>query len=187
MGKRELKLPNILKEAQPVLCQFSKICHSAALDLLNHLSEYINTSIPTTPFSAHHQDSQFSDSGLKLVYEACIPNKSQVIENKHTDSGTFTILFYEEWGLHVQLADGDTWGYAVAPLPEGCALVNVANSLERLSAGRFKSPVHRVTQPADGFKKRYYLSYFLRPSYNLKEKWEREDESEISGGVRLSY
>ena len=120
-------------------------------------------------FENHHRGGHASNSGLKLIYEPSLDKLASVGDNTHTDSGTFTFLFYDQWGLHVQLPEARNWAFA-APVP-GCALINVANSLERLSGKKLHSPVHRVTQPVDGFAKRYYISYFLRPERALQERW----------------
>ncbi|KAK6538236.1 hypothetical protein TWF694_011115 [Orbilia ellipsospora] len=154
--KGDLYLPLVLQPSKYTMKFFSEICHNATLTML----QVLNANITTKSFQECHARSKSSDSGLKLVYEPCIQKKSKVIENKHKDGGTLTILFYDEWGLHAQLPDGD-WAFA-APVP-GCALVNVADALEKASEGKLRSPVHRVTQPVDGFVKRYFLSYFLRP------------------------
>ncbi|KAF3914662.1 hypothetical protein AA313_de0204395 [Arthrobotrys entomopaga] len=155
--KGDLHLPHLLRPSKYTVKFFSEICHNAALTMLQIFAE---ANLTAKSFEECHDKSKSSNSGLKLVYEPCIQKKSKVIENKHTDGGTLTILFYDEWGLNAQLPDGD-WAFA-APMP-GCALVNVADSLERASERKLRSPVHRVTQPVDGFVKRYFLSYFLRP------------------------
>ncbi|KAK6509033.1 hypothetical protein TWF481_003799 [Arthrobotrys musiformis] len=162
--KGDLRLPETLQPNRHTLKSFSEICHNAALTMLRSLSTSLS---PDEPFEKYHQKSKQNDSGLKLVYEPCIPKKSDVLENKHTDSGTLTILFAEQLGLHVQLADG-SWGYT--PSMPGCAIVHVADSLQFMSGGKLRSPLHRVTQPVDGFMKRYFLSYFLRPEDSFKEK-----------------
>ncbi|KAK6357540.1 hypothetical protein TWF718_001849 [Orbilia javanica] len=162
--KGDLHLPRTLQPDRHTLKYFSEICHNAALTMLRSLSTSLS---PGEPFEKYHQKSKQNDSGLKLVYEPCVPNKSEVLENKHTDSGTLTLLFAEQLGLHVQLADG-SWGYT--PSVPGCAVVHVADSLQFMSGGKLRSPVHRVTQPVDGFMKRYFLSYFLRPEDSFKEK-----------------
>ncbi|KAK6362852.1 hypothetical protein TWF730_000305 [Orbilia blumenaviensis] len=163
--KGDLCLPQSLQPNRHTLKYFSEICHNAALTMLRSLSASIS---PDELFENYHQKSKQSDSGLKLVYEPCIPKKAEVLENKHTDSGTLTILFAEELGLHVQLLDG-SWGYT--PSISGCAVVHVADSLQFMSGGRLRSPVHRVTQPVDGFMKRYFLSYFLRPEDAFGDKY----------------
>ncbi|KAF3191537.1 hypothetical protein TWF788_006134 [Orbilia oligospora] len=167
--KGDLYLPQSLQPSRHTLKYFSEICHNAALTMLRSLSTSLS---PDEPFEKYHQKSKQNDSGLKLVYEPCIPKKSEVLENKHTDSGTLTILFAEQLGLHVQLADG-SWGYTNS-IP-GCAIVHVADSLQFMSGGKLRSPVHRVTQPVDGFMKRYFLSYFLRPEDSFKEKCRLRD------------
>lgn len=56
------------------------------------------------------------------------------------------------------------WGF-VEPKRE-CALVNVADSLQALSppgSKKLHSCRHRVTQPGDGVRKRYFVAYFMRP------------------------
>ncbi|KAK6343983.1 hypothetical protein TWF696_007634 [Orbilia brochopaga] len=157
--KGDLKLPEILHYSKHTMKCFSEICHDATLTMLRSLSSSVSAK---SPFEHSHSKTQLSDSGLKLVYEPCVEQKAQVVENKHTDGGTLTVLFYNDWGLHVKLRDG-SWGF-VEPI-EGCAVVNVADWLEWMSGGQLRSPLHRVTQPMDGFRKRYFLSYFLRPGH----------------------
>jgi isopenicillin N synthase-like dioxygenase len=90
-----------------------------------------------------------------------LPKVSDVGDNLHTDSGTLTLLFYKDWGIYAFLPDKNTWAFT--PPLEGCALINVGDSLQTLSDGKLHSPKHGVTQPFDGAMDRYYLSYFLRP------------------------
>ena len=60
-----------------------------------------------------------------------------------------------------------------APSEDGCALINVADSLQRLSGNKLTSPKHRVSQPAYGAEKRYHLSYIWRPEHATKEAWSK--------------
>lgn len=125
-----------------------------------------------TRFERFHRTSERSDSALKLVYEPALSKLADVGDNQHTDSGTLTLIFCDQWGIHAELADANKWAFT-APMP-GCALINVADSLQRLSSDRLRSPRHRVTQPADGFEKRYFVAYLLRPEHALKEAWAKE-------------
>lgn len=120
-------------------------------------------------YAVHHRADQPSDTGLKLILQPSCAKLSDAPDTTHTDSGTLTLLFYKDWSVHAFLPDTNLWAFT--PPLEGCALVNVANSLQRLSGGRLHSPKHGVTQPFDGAKNRYYLSYFLRPETLLIEKW----------------
>ncbi|KAK4219480.1 2og-fe oxygenase family [Rhypophila decipiens] len=169
-------LPPIFVQKSNLCHYYSHECHRALLPLLSCLSTSLSLP-PDQALSTFHRESEKSDSGLKLIYEACKPLLSEVVDNLHTDSGTFTMLFYDGVGLEFELVDktSNTTSWEFAPLlPEGCALVNVADSLARLSGGVLHSPRHRVTQIGDGFMERYYISYFLRPERALKEKWASE-------------
>jgi len=154
-------IPQLFQDEWKKITKFSAGCDEACLTLLNSLS---------VDFAVHHRPNQPSDTGLKLVLHPSLAKLSDVGDTLHTDSGTLTLLFYEDWGIHAFLPDANNWAFT-APF-EGCALINVGNSLQRMSGGKLHSPKHRVTQPFDGAKNRYYLSYFLRPETALVEKWD---------------
>ncbi|KFY33214.1 hypothetical protein V494_07824 [Pseudogymnoascus sp. VKM F-4513 (FW-928)] len=157
---------SITKMPQPFQHDWAKIssfitgCDEACLTLLKSLSE---------DFMLHHRVDHPSESGLKFVLHPSQARLSDVGENLHTDSGTLTLLFYKDWSLHAFLPDANSWGF-IAPPPQGCTLVNVADTLQRLSGGKLHSPKHRVTQPTDGAGNRYFLSYFLRPENEWIDK-----------------
>jgi isopenicillin N synthase-like dioxygenase len=163
-----LTLPDILEDSRATLTKFSNLCHLACLTMLKCLSESLKLQ-GNDRLECYHRHGHLSDSGLKLIYEPSLAKLADVQENRHTDSGTFTLLFYDQWGLHINFKGTEDWAFAAAK--PGCVLVNVADSLQRLSNGAFHSPTHRVTQPRDGFSKRYYLSYFSRPEQELRDTW----------------
>lgn len=162
-SNRVSHLPEVFQMQRKQIAGFSASCDDACLTLLNSLS---------TDFAVHHRVDQPSETGLKMTLEPSLARRSDGGDNLHTDSGTLTMLFYEELGLHAFYPDANLWAFA--PIVEGCGLINVANSLQRLSGGRFHSPKHRMTQASDGAKDRYFLSYFLRPENAFKEAWEVE-------------
>ena len=159
----KLRLPQAFQDEWKKITEFSSGCDEACVTLLNCLS---------TEFAQYHRVDQASDTGLKLVLHPSLPKSSDVKENLHTDSGTLTLLFFQDWGIHGFFPDVGIWSFT--PPMEGCALINIANSLQRMSGGRFHSPEHRVTQPFDGARDRYYLSYYLRPETVLLERWDSE-------------
>lgn len=165
-----LQLPNALADNAELLRRFSKLCNSACHTMLSCLSKALKLD-GVSRFENNHRQGEPSETGLKLIYEPSLAKLADVGDNIHTDGGTFTLLFYDQWGLHIELPEAKRWAFTEY-IP-GCALINVANSLQRLSKNQFHSPQHRVTQPADGFAKRYYLSYFLRPEDATKEAWAR--------------
>lgn len=171
MRSGTLQLPASMAKQAQLLNSFHSHCHDAAHVVLAQLATALNL-----PLQERHRADQLSESGLKLIFEPSVPRAADVVENKHRDSGTLTLLFYDTWSLHVCLSGNDDNGEQqewvfVPPPPEGCALVHGASSLRRLSAGRLRAPLHRVTQPSDGAGKRYFLSYFLRPENRLLDEW----------------
>lgn len=108
------------------------------------------------PFAATDKP---SESGLKL---ALISDKAQVgelIGAEHTDSGLITLLFYDAPTLELPVHGTSDW-QLVKPI-KGCAIVNIADSLQRESGGRLFSPRHRVVQPEGENLSALYL---LRPA-----------------------
>ena len=146
--------------------RFSESCHSVCLTLLNHLSEALQLD-GSHSLKNFHRESVASDSGLKLIYEPSLERVADVSDNTHTDSGTFTFLFYDQLGLKAKSPDDGNWAF-ISPRP-GCALINPGDALQRLSGRGVHSPTHKVTQPFDGFSRRYYISYFLRPEHQFKK------------------
>ncbi|OAL26811.1 hypothetical protein AYO20_09953 [Fonsecaea nubica] len=161
-------LPELTGEDDGLVDSFSRLCHSTCLVVLSCFSDVLGL-LDDQRFESNHRQGETSDSGLKLISEPTLDKLSQVGDNVHTDSGTLTMLFYDQWGLEAEQPGGGDWTFP-APMPD-CALFNVADSLQRLSQHQLRSPRHRVTQVGDGAADRYYISYFLRPEHALRERW----------------
>jgi isopenicillin N synthase-like dioxygenase len=112
--------------------------------------------------NSHRPDGK-SDSGIKFVSGPTKASVSDVPDTTHTDGGSITLLWCEEWASQMQTKDTKEWLW-IDPKP-GCVLVNFANYLQSQTGGRLYSPVHRVSQPLDGAEDRYFVSYFLRPNH----------------------
>lgn len=128
------------------------------MSMLSSLSESLGDDSGTSIMELH-QPNHSSDSGVKLEID------DDVLGYEHKDSGTFTFVFYKEWGVEAELGDCGKWGF-IKSLP-GCAIIQVANSLQRLSGNTFRSPMHRVHQPPNGPAKFYFVTYFLRPEHSV--------------------
>ncbi|KAI9054019.1 hypothetical protein LZ554_002961 [Drepanopeziza brunnea f. sp. 'monogermtubi'] len=168
-------LPPILEPGRVPVRAFGVACHMLCLAMLRGLSPDL---------LACHRAGQPSASGLKFIAEPSLETAAEVGDYRHTDSGTLTMLLCREWGLQMQLPpsvdnnnnndrysgqfETETWAFI--PPRQHCVVVNVADALEELSEHRFRSPVHRVTQPLDGRAQRYYLAYFLRPESAVRER-----------------
>jgi isopenicillin N synthase-like dioxygenase len=102
-----------------------------------------------------------SDSGLKFISSPTMANRKDAPDTTHTDSGVLTLLWATQ--LSSQILDPLTNRWSWVETPDGHTLVNVADTLQRESDGRFKSCTHRVTQPKGFCGPRHFLSYYLRP------------------------
>jgi len=91
---------------------------------------------------------EFSDS----------PGTGKYGHNEHTDLGTLTLLFNDQWGLQVKCGTG----YKYVRPAEGRAIVNVGDCLRFMSGNKLKSVLHRVAPPALT-QPRLSFGYFLRP------------------------
>lgn len=157
--------PDILNDHLELLERFISLSHYINHTILRCLSDALKLGDDAC-FEKSHRDGQPSDTALKLVYEPTQADLADVIENKHTDMGTLTLLFGEQWGLQIELPDKKNWAF-VEPRP-GLAVINVADSLHLLSGKKLHSCVHRVTQPVGGFQRRFYIVYLLRPESAIK-------------------
>lgn len=111
-------------------------------------------------FENSHRDDKSSDTAFNIYY-APAKRKRDGVDTTHTDGGTLTLLFGDHWGIMMEHPETKAWTF-VEPRP-GCALINVADSLQSLSGNKLHSCRHRITQPVDGFQKRYYIVAYLRP------------------------
>ena len=166
-----LKLPPVLFASSGALRSFQRRCDEVTRLLLSQVESSLGISL-----ADRHTVEEPSESGLKLIYEPSLDRVTDVGENKHCDSGTWTMLFYDAMGVQVYLGPDkegeklDEWRF-LPPPPKGCVLVHPGSSLERLTGRKVKSPLHRVTQPSNGAEERYFLCYFLRPEHKLAEEW----------------
>lgn len=112
-------------------------------------------------FEKRHHDDEPSDTALNLIYSPAKPHRADAPNTTHTDTGTLTSLFCEKWGIMIEHPETKVWAF-VEPKP-GCALVNVADSLQAMSGGKLHSCRHCHTQPLDGFQRRYFVVSYLRP------------------------
>jgi isopenicillin N synthase-like dioxygenase len=172
MVGKSLVPPSILIEHAGLLERFLSLSHRITYTMLSRLSDALNL-VGDHRFENSHREGEPTDTALKLIYEPTQACLADVVENKHTDFGTLTLLFGEQWGLHVELPETNTWGF-VEPRA-GYAVVNVADSLEHLSGKKLHSGVHRITQLVDVLQERYYIVYLLRPESGIKLRDAKEN------------
>ncbi|KAJ6441313.1 N-hydroxyarylamine O-acetyltransferase [Purpureocillium lavendulum] len=103
MRSNVLRLPERLAKEAPLVASFHGHCAEAARILLAQLAAALDLPI----LESVHDESEPSETGLKLISEPSVPFAADVVENKHRDSSTLTLLFYDSWSIHVtQPVDG---------------------------------------------------------------------------------
>ncbi len=140
--------------------------HTVTMIILSSLSDLLK---PTTRFEDYHRGNEASQSTMMYFRYAKQPKDkdSGVGHNMHTDLGTLTLLYCEQWGLQVYNQTSKTWAYVV-PKP-GLYVVNVGDALRFLSGNQLLSALHRVVPvPGHEAEYRYSTAYFLRPENEAK-------------------
>lgn len=160
LTRGSLILPKPFDDYAKLLERFSSLCHFANITMLSCLSDALKLE-GASRFENSHRDDKPSDTSLKLIYEPVRNKCSDWSDNTHTDSGTLTLLFCDQWGNRLEDPETKTWTF-IEP-KSGCALINVADFLQSQSGGKLHSCRHGVTQPVDGFQKRYFVASYLRP------------------------
>ncbi len=165
MAAKKLSLPAPFAKGQPLVERALWQSDTVVQTLLARLSDALGLD-GEQRFEQRHRVDAPSNTSLKLIWEPMKSRLADVVENKHTDMGTLTLLFSDQWGLHIELPGAEeqqaaAWAF-VEPRP-GTAVVNVADALQALSGNKLHSGLHRITQPSDGYARRYYVAYMFRP------------------------
>ena len=151
--------------------------HLVTTTILSCLSDLLQ---PATRFEYCHRSTEASQSTLVFFRYAKQSEKtteSGVGHNMHTDLGTLTLLYSEQWGLQVYNQKSKSWEYV---LPRtGLYIVNVGDALRFLFGNRLLSALHRVV-PVAGHESEYRYSsvYLLRPEN--KAQFQTSENSFVS-------
>jgi isopenicillin N synthase-like dioxygenase len=159
-------LPDGLKDEFHLFRRVLESSHTVTITILACLSDLME---PSVRFEDYHRGGSTSQSTM-MYFRYVKQSKEKgagVGHNMHTDLGTLTLLYSEEWGLQVYNQDTNSWSY-VAPKP-GLYVVNVGDALRFFSANRLLSALHRVVPvPGHDGQYRYSSAYFLRPENEVK-------------------
>lgn len=153
-------IPSSMRAHAETLQYFIAASHHITSTMLSALSNALNR----PEFMDAHSDAP-NDCGLKFEAVPTMARLEDVPDSEHTDSGTLTLLFCPEYTTELRVPGttkpNEKWEF-IEPR-KGCAIVNVADSLQRLSGGELMSSLHRVGQPTPGAAERFCLLYYLRP------------------------
>jgi len=155
-------LPGVVHDHADLFCRFISLSHYVTQTVLSSLSDALNLN-GAVRLEKSHREGEPSNTILTLLHYPKSTDAASVGHNKHTDIGSLTLLFSDQWGLQVLLPDTKNWTF-VQP-KAGHTIVNIGDSLRFLSGKRFRSCVHRVVPPGGGCQEesRYSIAYFLRP------------------------
>lgn len=159
-------LPEDLKKSAEIFRQDLYISHTITTSLLSCISDVLK---PMIQFEHYHRSDMSSQSTMMYFrYLKQSEGESRGTgHNMHTDLGTLTLLYSEQWGLQVYCQKRATWAYVV-PKP-GLYVVNVGDALRFLSGKQLLSALHRVVPvPGQETSHRYSSAYFLRPHDEAK-------------------
>ncbi|KAI0391238.1 putative 2OG-Fe(II) oxygenase family oxidoreductase [Xylariaceae sp. FL0594] len=171
-------LPPVLASESPFLTGFMEELHGISLDILHGLdlsrspspSSNSTSTTESNFFTSRHRPTEPSTTCLLLIRYATLDTAiSGSGLAPHTDVGSITLLFASEKGLQARHPLTHEWRF-LEPR-EGCAVVNVGDSLRFLSGKEYQSSLHRVIPPtSDGSRveNRFSCAYFLRPELDAE-------------------
>lgn len=166
MLDKSSSLPQAAGNHLDLFDRFIRASDTITKTLLARLSDSFGLSAGSR-FEDKHRVGEDSRTTLVLFRypkQALAEADAGVGHNKHTDIGTLTLLFSEQWGLQVLSPETSEWSF-VAPKADH-AVINVGDSLRFLSGHQLNSCVHRVlpkTSTGRQEEHRYSIAYFLRP------------------------
>ena len=116
---------------------------------------------PTDTFLKHYDHSV---SQLRLLRYAQIDDpKVELLARSHCDTGVITILSQDQTGgLEVLNRNGE---WIAAPPVKGSYIINIGNTLQFWTKGRFSSTHHRVANRGGGAP-RFSIPFFMTPDFD---------------------
>ena len=164
----------MISSAKPLLSSFALHCRQVVCLILEILETHLQ--LPSGSLLSLHRDDGALGDFISLQHRASEPSDEDMTrKGEHTDFGSITMLFNWLGGLQIRDQSNQNnkpgdWVY-VKPVPGSC-VINLADSLVKLTAGLLKSNIHRVA-PAPGPQAglpRYSLVYFAHPNDDVKLK-----------------
>ena len=163
VGLKDVPCPSIIDENISTLRSYTELAHSVMTTLLDRLDAPLD--LPSSTLAKLHPIMSPSGTQLRLLrYPPQPVHDRRISLVPHTDFGSITMLFSKLGGLQVLPPQANaTWSY-VRPIP-GHAIVNIGDTMVKLTRGLLRSNIHRVTYApgAQAEHPRYSLAYLARP------------------------
>lgn len=163
------QLPGVVKKNEKLFDDFISSSHYITHTIMSCLSDALHLD-GSSRLEMSHRDGEPTNTTLVLLHYPKNNDQNNVGHNKHTDIGSLTLLFSDQWGL--QVVDPVTNGWTFVQPRPGYAVINVGDSLRFLSGKRLNSCLHRVIPVNGGCQEedRYSIAYFLRPESGVDFK-----------------
>ncbi|KAF5633611.1 Clavaminate synthase [Fusarium sp. NRRL 52700] len=168
-----LSLPHVLQDEAHLLVIVMDKLHEIGSGLLEALDQIshdagLNTSTPLAP---KHLPTDPSTSCMTVQrYPSLSTEGPDAFLSAHTDIGSLITLFCGDRGLQAFNQDTQEWKF-VEP-HNGCAVVNVDDSLRFLPGRKFRSVVHRAAPyPGETIENRFSCAHFMRPRMDVSARF----------------
>jgi len=163
MVRKDPALPESVKQKEALFSSIISLSQFITQTLLVCLSDALELK-GESRLEQNHRDGEPTNTTLVLLYYPEQEDQSPMGHQNHTDIGSLTLLFSEQWGLQVLTPENKRWEW-IQPKPQGHATINVGDSLRFLAEKQLYSCLHRVI-PVNEKEARYSIAYFLRPENN---------------------
>ncbi|KAJ4404930.1 hypothetical protein N0V82_010410 [Gnomoniopsis sp. IMI 355080] len=168
----KLNIPNVINNDDDIktMRDFSAGGNIITMTMLSCLSNALGLT-GKNRFEAYHRNWHETNSTLAMFRYIPADETSQKAcgHQQHTDIGSLTLLFSEEWGLQLQPPNKPDAAFEFVEPRPGHAIINVGDSLRFASGHKLYSCIHQVV-PFDPTKERYSFAYFLRPEVDALVK-----------------
>lgn len=157
-----LRGPNLWPDApdgfRNIVYSYYDRTFKVGITLLELLAEGLGQ--PSDFFTRHYRHNL---AQLRLLKYAQIDDPTvELLARSHCDTGVITILSQDDTGgLQVLNKAGD---WIAAPPMKGAYIINIGNTLQFWTGGRFSSTNHRVANR--GGVPRYSIPFFMTPDYD---------------------
>ncbi|KAB8276948.1 hypothetical protein BDV30DRAFT_223925 [Aspergillus minisclerotigenes] len=165
MKSRAPQLPATVKDNMDLFDSFISGSHAVVQMILESLSTGMGLKGDRRLEKQHRADVPARTTMVMFRYPRQVHEHGGIGHNMHTDIGSLTLLFCDDYGLQILHPETNQWGFVV-PKPDH-AVINVGDSLRFLSDHQLASCVHRVLPITEWQEHhRYSIAYFLRAEDN---------------------
>ena len=166
----EIWSPNLWPAALPALELTWTDYHRAMQRLANRLMRLFASALrlPETYFDEYIDHAACGLRGICYPARTSAPEPGQLRAGAHTDYGTLTLLRQDTvGGLEVTTRSGDWVGVDSIP---GAFVVNIGDLMASWTNDRWRSTVHRVTDPPPGedgsYTRRFSMPFFHNANWD---------------------